>query len=154
MEEFRFHSPGALLDGELELVLVDTLPAKVSPWAVPSYIFEMRHTQSQQRMGRVTLRIGSIDTIVKYAGQVGYSVDPPFRGHRFAERSVRLILPLAHKHGLSGVWITCSPDNVASRITLERLGAQFVEVIDVPDDYPLPEGAIRKKSRYRIENDQ
>jgi tagatose 1,6-diphosphate aldolase len=118
---------------------------------VPAYIFEMRHRDTHERMGRLSLRIGLIDTIVKFAGQVGYSVEPQFQGRHFAERAVRLILPLARQHGLTELWITCSPDNLASRRTLERLGARFIEELDVPKDYPLPEGAIRRKCRYRVE---
>jgi tagatose 1,6-diphosphate aldolase len=151
MDVVQFYSPGVLRDEELELVLTQCLLAKQSPWAVPAYLFEMRHRDTHERMGRLSLRIGLIEKIVKYAGQVGYSVEPPFQGRHFAERAVRLILPLARQHGLTELWITCSPDNIPSRRTLDRLGAQFIEELAVPDDYPLPEGAIRRKCRYRVE---
>jgi tagatose 1,6-diphosphate aldolase len=104
-------------------------------------------------MGRLSLRIGFIETVVRYAGQVGYSVEPPFQGHHYAERACRLILPLARSHGLSELWITCAPDNLPSRRTLERLGMQLVETVTVPDDYPLPEGVSRQKCRYRMSMD-
>jgi tagatose 1,6-diphosphate aldolase len=49
------------------------------------------------------------------------------------------------------LWITCNPDNTASRRTLDRLGAEFVEIVSVPDDYPLIAGTLRQKCRYRLE---
>jgi tagatose 1,6-diphosphate aldolase len=140
----------AMADSELELVLVETLPPAASPWAVPAYIFDMRHRPTAQRAGRISLRRGVTENILKYAGHIGYAVNEPFRGHHFAERACRLILPLVRAYGTTELWITCGPDNPASQRTIERLGAQFVEVVDVPPEYPLTEGVIRKKCRYRL----
>ncbi|MGE5611779.1 MAG: GNAT family N-acetyltransferase, partial [Bacillota bacterium] len=100
-------------------------------------------------MGHVSFRIGDHWNI-KYAGQIGYVVEEAFRGHRYAERSSRLLLPFVRRHGLEEIWITCGPDNLASRRTLEGLGAELVEIVDVPPEYPMPEGAIRQKCRYRL----
>ena len=38
---------------------------------------------------------------------------------------MRLLLPLARRHGLQTVWITCNPDNWASRRTCELAGAEL-----------------------------
>lgn len=146
--DFQFLDPGILRDGELELVLAECQPAEASVWGVPAYIFHMRHHPSGQRMGHISFRIGDRWNI-KYAGQIGYVVEA-FRGHRYAERSCRLLLPFVRRHGREELWITCGPDNRASRRTLERLGAELVEVVDVPPEYPMPEGAIRRKCRYRL----
>jgi tagatose 1,6-diphosphate aldolase len=110
----------------------------------------MWHLPSNQKVGRITFRIGDTYRVTHLAGNVGYVVDEPHRGHRYAERSCRVLIPFARQHGLAELWITCGPDNPASRKTLERLGAEFVEIVDVPDDYPTPEGAIRRKCRYRL----
>jgi len=88
---------------------------------------------------------------VQYIGHIGYAVQEAFRGRHFAERAVRLVLPLAAEHGINPIWITCGPDNAASRRTIERLGAAYVETVDVPDDYPLNPGMIRKKCRFRLD---
>ena len=77
-------------------------------------------------------------------------MDEPHRGHHVAERACRLVLPFATACGLSPVWITCGPDNPASARTLQRLGAELVEIVDVPADYPLPPGADRRKCRFRL----
>ena len=88
--------------------------------------------------------------MIRYAGQVGYVVEPAHRGHRYAERACRLIMPLAKRHGMDSLWITCQPDNMASRRTLERLGAECVGIFDVPPAYPLDAGAERRKMCFRL----
>jgi tagatose 1,6-diphosphate aldolase len=151
MDLFQFRAVGVLRDAELALVLEQVLPVEVSPWAVPAYRFQMRHGDTAQIMGSISLRIGSAERVVLYAGHVGYSVLPACRGHHYAERATRLLLPLARAHGMSELWITCSPNNRPSRRTIERLGAEYVETVDVPSTYPLPEGEIRQKRRYRLQ---
>ncbi len=146
---FHFLDPSPMRDGELALVLVDCQPAEASIWGVPAYIFHMRHHPPGRKMGHINFRIGNRWNI-KLAGQIGYVVEEEFRGHHFAERSCRLLLPFVWQHGLDELWITCGPDNLASRRTLERLGAELVEIVDVPPDYPMPGGAIPKKCRYRL----
>jgi predicted acetyltransferase len=147
---FQFQGPGRLVDGDLELVLVETQRAIDSAWKVPAYIFHMRHIPSGSKMGRITFRIGDSRWITHFAGHIGYAVEEPFRGNGLAGRSCRLLLPFVRRHGIDPVWITCGPENLASRRTLEKLGAEMVEIIEAPPEYPLPEGADRRKCRYRI----
>ena len=148
---FRFLDPGRLVDGELELVLVRRDPGDDSwDWS-PTYIFEMRHTIRGVRMGTISLRIGHTENLEKYAGHIGYYVSPPYRGHRYAARSCRLLLPLAKQHGINPVWITCNPDNLPSRRTCEIVGAVYVETVPVPRDHILYLQGDRYKCRYRVD---
>jgi predicted acetyltransferase len=64
---------------------------------------------------------------------------------------VRLVIPLAKAHGMTHLWITCNPENAASRRTIERLGATFVEVVDIPKSNLLYEKGERQKCRYRLD---
>lgn len=148
-ETFRFLEVAPPTDGDLQLVLTGCVPAEDSPWGVPAYLFRMQHP-SGEYLGRIRLRVGWSEGIIRYAGHVGYAVEPPHRGHRYAERACRLLMPLAKRHGMSSLWITCQPDNMPSRRTLERLGAECVGVIDVPPEYPLDAGAERKKMCFRL----
>ncbi len=102
-------------------------------------------------MGRLSLRIGHTEHIEKYAGHIGYSVDPPFRGRRLAARSCLLILPLARAHGINPLWITCNPDNVASRRTCEIIGSTLVETVPIPPSDPLYSWDTKWKCRYRVD---
>ena len=101
--------------------------------------------------GGIGLRIGKTRNIEMYYGHFGYHVYPPARGRRYAERSCRLLMPLARRHGLKSLWITCNPDNYASRRTCERLGGVLVSIVAVPDDDPLYARGEREKCRYRID---
>jgi tagatose 1,6-diphosphate aldolase len=52
---------------------------------------------------------------------------------------------------MKALWITCNPDNHASRRTCERLGARLVEIVPVPKTDPLYARGETEKCRYRIE---
>ena len=100
--------------------------------------------------GSISLRIGHSLNLDRYLGHIGYHVLPPARGRRFAERAVRLLLPLARAHGHQHLWITCNPDNSASRRTCERLGAACVDIVPVPRGNTLYAQGDRQKCRYRL----
>lgn len=101
--------------------------------------------------GTITLRIGQTPAIELYYGHIGYHVFAPARGRHFAERSCRLLLPLARCHGMTTLWITCDPDNIASNRTCERLGMHDVGVVQVPQSDPLYARGEREKRRYRLD---
>jgi predicted acetyltransferase len=145
-----FIEPGKLQDGELLLVLDRYQMADPEKEWVPTYHFNMVLEGASGVIGGINLRIGNPDRIVLYRGHIGYSVNPEYRGHHFAARSVRLLVPLAAAHGLNPVWITCDPDNLASRRTCELAGAEFVEIIDIPSDEEMYQRGIRQKCRYRL----
>lgn len=148
-EPFAFRDPPAMQEGELSLGLIARQSAAESIWQVPAYIFQMRLAPDSIPVGRISFRTEDSEWITVYAGHIGYSVEAPYRGRRFAERSCRLLLPFVRVHRRE-IWITCGPDNPASRRTIERLGAQFIETVDVPPEYPMPEGAIRQRCRYLL----
>jgi tagatose 1,6-diphosphate aldolase len=66
---------------------------------------------------------------------------------------VRLLFPFARRHGFKTIYITCNPDNRASRRTCERLGATLVEIIKLPPDNDMYQDGEREKCRYRINLD-
>jgi predicted acetyltransferase len=49
------------------------------------------------------------------------------------------------------VWITCNPENVASRRTCQRLGARLIDVVQVPKDHPFRTRGETAKCRYLME---
>jgi predicted acetyltransferase len=135
-------------NGEVTLEVDQVYEIENSPWGVPAYRFHI--VVGGERAGTVSLRIGSSDRVIRYAGQIGFGVHPRFQGRRLAERAVRLLLPLAKDHGLATLWVTCNPANVASRRTLERLGATYVETVPLPPDYDSYAQGEREKCRFRL----
>jgi len=144
-----FVQPGLLRDHELQLVVTALVPAKSDEDLVPAYEFAMTVHGVEGSVGRIGLRLGATEFLVKYAGQIGYDVDVPHRGHRYAARSCKLLLPLARAHRFAELWITCNPENVASRRTCELLGAELVETVDLPVDCSMYAEGERRKCRYR-----
>ena len=100
--------------------------------------------------GSISLRIGHSVNLDRYLGHFGYHVLPGARGHHFSERAARLLAPVARAHGHEHVWITCNPDNIASRRTCERLGAEYVDTVALPRDNALYTQGDRQKCRYRM----
>lgn len=147
---FEFHRPGKLVDDDLELVLDAQYPGDPILHYVPAYTFKMKLVGQDGDIGRIDLRVGNTPHIVIYAGHLGYRVHPEHRGHRYAARACRLLFPLARSHGLSTLWITCNPENIASRKTCELAGAELVEIVDLPEDTDMYQRGERKKCRYRI----
>ena len=135
-----------LIDGELELHLVDR--TLVQPSREPAYRFDMR--VGGEKIGSATLRIAGGDYYERYAGQIGYGVELPYRGHHYAARACRLLFDVARRHGLSQLWITCNPENVASRRPCELVGGELVEIVDVPPTLDLYREGDRQKCRYRV----
>ena len=100
--------------------------------------------------GSISLRIGHTLNLDRYLGHIGYHVMPSARGHHFSERAARLLLPIARAHGHQHLWITCNPDNIASRRTCERLGAAYVDTVALPRENALYTQGDRVKCRYRM----
>jgi len=148
---FEFRNPGRLIDKELELVLLEEYPGNPAIGYVPAYRFRMTLVGQDEEIGYIELRVGDTHHLAMYAGHIGYRVVPQHRGHRYAARSCRLLLPLARDHGLKTLWITCNPDNIASRRTCELAGAEFIEIVDLPEDTDMYQEGERQKCRYRLE---
>jgi predicted acetyltransferase len=124
----------------------------------PAYHFWMRLANVHgpddvpiRMAGGIGLRIGDTPNLRQFIGHVGYNVYPAARGHHLAERATRLLLPLARRHGLSTLWITCNPENVPSHRTCQRLGATYVDTVDLPPNHDLYVRGERQKCRYRLE---
>ena len=149
--EFAFMDPGRLVDDNLELVLIERYPPDPTKSYAPMYRFEMYSSALAQAMGIIDLRVGHTRYLERYVGHIGYRVEPEHRGHHYAARSCRLLFPLARLHGLNPLWITCDPDNLASRRTCELIGASLVGIVKVPHHTELYRLGQCWKCRYRID---
>lgn len=77
-ESFEFFRENRDSDGALAMVLTECEPADSSIFKVPGCLFEMRPAHAGAYMGRIRLRSGWNEESIRYAGQVGYAVEPGF----------------------------------------------------------------------------
>jgi tagatose 1,6-diphosphate aldolase len=149
-KRFRFRQPGRLVDGDLELVLVERIPADPVTKYSPVYHFEMRRVGGTRALGGIRLRIDATSSL-RYPGHIGYEVRERSRGRHLAARSCRLLYPLVHAHGLNWLWITCDPTNVASARSCELAGGKFIDVLVIPKVHPMYDSGFRRIRRYRVD---
>ena len=141
--------PTPLSDGELVLQFLrfDEHPVH----RVPTYYFRMIHKETGEELGVINLRCSSIPHIERYAGHIGFAVHEPHRGHRYAARSITMLVAVSKQLKFESIYITCDPENIASRRSLELAGAEFLEIVDVPTDCVIHKMGYPLKCRYRID---
>ncbi|MCB0719061.1 MAG: GNAT family N-acetyltransferase [Bacteroidetes bacterium] len=135
---------------ELVLRLVRRLSAKAGSAKVPAYDFDIVIQELDAAVGTIVLRVGVHEDLLLFNGHIGYFVNADCRGHGFAERAVRLLLPFAARLGMEYVIITCNPDNIPSRRTCEKLGCELLEIVDIPPDHDLYGIGETKKCRFLL----
>ena len=149
MTEFEFFDYQPFTNGEIEVVVKDKVPPDNERGYIPGYEFTIRFSENKKPVGRVNLRIGNTERIIKYIGHIGYGIEEKYRGHHYAAKACRLIKQVALDHGLGTLWITCNPDNNPSRRTCEVLSCELVEIIDLPEDLDMYRRGERQVCRYR-----
>ena len=127
---FRRHE--ILSDGTIDLIPVRDWKAEPEMGFGEEFNWIIAPCGMRDEMGRINLRLGESPCVYVF-GHIGYHVDPPDRGHRYAERACRLLQPLIRRRGKSSVVITCDPDNIPSRKTCEALGCELERTVKVPD---------------------
>lgn len=147
MELFRFNDYVYLTDGEIKLVLWEKQQSTPGEQFVSQYHFDI--CLEEKHVGKIRLRVGDTEILTLYAGNIGYEIDEVYRGNRLAAKACNLIKIVALDHGMKTCWITCRPDNLASKRTREIIGAKFVEIVDVPESHEMYQEGDRQMCRYR-----
>ena len=128
----EFLNTDFLENDEIKLTVDRLTEANLERNFVPAYHFFICDKEGN-RMGYCDLRVGYNDNLY-YGGHIGYGVDEKYRGHHYAAKACRLLFSLARKHGMEYLYITCDPDNLPSRRTLEYLQGTLVEIAELPED--------------------
>ncbi|TGG95136.1 GNAT family N-acetyltransferase [Natronospirillum operosum] len=137
-----------LSDGVVALRHKRFLQGRAAMDGVPAYLFSIYRADSGRIIGEIDLRLGATRYLRQFGGQLGYHVDSRFRGHRYAARACLLLQEVALAHEMEGLWITCNPDNLASRRTCELIGATYIDEVRVPFASELYWRGDRRKCRY------
>lgn len=114
---------------------------------VPSYEFDITQHDRCAIIGRISLRAG-FNRNIYYGGNIGYGIVEAYRGHGYAAKACRMLQPLAKRHDMNRLIITCRPDNLPSRRTCERVGAQHVCYAPLPEDNELYQQGERVECIY------
>jgi len=141
-----FIDPGPLTDGELALRLCAQVPGEPDRGIVPQYRFDMVRHGGPHRIGTIHLRLSLTPRLQQVGGHIAYGVYPRYRGHHYEARSIRLLLPLARRLGLSPLLITCGVADLASRKTCQFAGDHIRGIRPVE----VEPGAIQLTCYYEI----
>lgn len=98
----------------------------------PYYIFEIYVNDSD--VGNIVLREGTMQERY-YDGHIGYTIKPEYQGHYYACEATLLVLEVAKEKGFKDILITCSPNNIASKKTIQKLQARYIETKAVPKEW-------------------
>ena len=140
---------GEVIPGdEVSLVVVELRPENVRKGYVPGYEFAIVRNEGRRRVGRISLRLGDNEYLDRYIGHIGYRVDWFHRGNGYAYKACLLLEEIARRHGFEALSITCSPDNLPSKKTIEKLGSVFICEEAVPRKTELYRRGERRKLRY------
>lgn len=101
-------------------------------------------------VGHCDLRIGHNDKTY-YGGNIGYSIDEPYRGHHYAAKSCLLLFRQARKHEMEYVIISCDPSNLASAKTCALAGGRFIENALLPQDNEMYAQGKRRVLIWRFD---
>lgn len=138
--------PQRLTHADTTILFSHLTPENLQTGFVPGYHFTIFDARGRD-VGRINLRIGRTLHLVNAAGHIGYEIHPRHRGNRYAEKACRALAPWAASFKMDLI-ITANPDNQASLRTIENLGAEFIDEVDVPPGDPHFERRDKRKKRY------
>lgn len=145
-----------LKNDDVVLILKRRLPASLDGTWSPSLVYaiclpKQRLFFGYRVIGQCDLRLGYSENLY-YGGHIGYRINEPFRGHRRAYHAVKLLLERARREQLPYVMITCNPDNLPSRKTLEHFvqegQSEMLQIVDLPPHNEMYQDGERQKCLF------
>ncbi len=89
---------------------------------VPSEVFLAVREEDDRVVGIIDYRHPLTPFLLKYGGNVGYSIRPGERRKGYACEMLGLLLPVCREYGEEKILLTCDQDNEASRRTITKNG--------------------------------
>jgi len=135
---------------EIHIRLKRIIPGDYRHQLCPTHQFEV--FRDWYLVGVINFRIGQSRQIMRYAGQIGYTIYEPFRGHRYATKALGALLP----HGFAyfpTLFITCDPDHVASIRTIEAFPHDYHGIVEIPRSNRMYREGARAKRVYELRPD-
>ena len=117
---------------------------------IPFYWYEIIPKEINKPVGKISIRLGN-NYHSYYNGHIGYEVDEEYRGHGFSYQAAKMVLRVAKEYGMEHIYLVCDEDNIASYKTIEKLGADLVELaVPLKDYFGWYEG-ISVQRIYKLE---
>lgn len=134
-------------DGEIDVTLSNEDVSDPECGIDDGYTFYIYRAKTRDYLGYVSLRLGESPALY-YLGHIGYRIEAEHRGHGYAARACRLMLPLLQRLRLESVVITTNVENIPSRKTCLRLGCVLERIAPVPPEYRALCAGAAQKCRY------
>jgi predicted acetyltransferase len=116
---------------------------------VDAYHFKICLVSDGTEVGNCDLRIGNTEKLF-FGGNIGYGIDELYRGNYYAGKACLLLFKLAKLHNMEYLYITCNPENIASRRTCEYAGGILEIIVELPTDNDMYIRGDRKKCIYKF----
>lgn len=146
MGEFEFFSNfDAISDGEINLRISQKYQGDDE--LLPFYYYDI--CVGDIAVGKIRVRIGN-NYHSYYNGNIGYEIDKEYRGNNYAYNACKLVLQVAKAHGMNELILTCDESNIASYKTIEKLGADLIEIVKPPEDYFAYREDMEKQRIYKL----
>ena len=117
---------------------------------IPFYYYDILRKSDSATVGKISIRIGN-NFHSYYNGHIGYEVFKEYRGNGYAYKASQMVLDVARFHGMGFVYLTCDESNIASYKTIEKLGAELVEICDVPREYFGWYNGMERQRIYKLD---
>ena len=138
-----------LTDNEINLVLVKVSNGNIDKDIVPAYHFSIQLMDKTQ-VGVCDLRVGHNEKLY-YGGNIGYSINPQFRGNGYATKACNILREYAKNvHNMDYLIITCKPENIPSKLTCIHAGYELIDTVELPEDNDMYQRGERFKCIYKL----
>ena len=115
---------------------------------LPAYEFLVTLCPARTVVGKIALRIG-MNEYAAYNGNLGYATLPDYRGRGYMPRACRLCALVAGRHGMRELTITTNIANESSKRVLEKIGACFHGIAELPPHHELYRDGKRRLCVYK-----
>ncbi len=136
----------SLASGPVRLEFVRIVEPEGHAELVPYYHFSI-HDSAGSQVGHINFRVGETRHVIQFAGHVGYRIEPLHRGRSYSLHACRALAP-AIRTRYEEVILTSDPENTASLRIIEKLGAVFLNEVNVPESDPAYASGARHRRRY------
>lgn len=146
---FEFTDKLDILEND-ELILKITQKYSGNDEMIPFYYYDIIRKADSATVGKISIRIGN-NFHSYYNGHIGYEVFKEYRGNGYAYMASLMVLDVARFHGMDFIYLTCDESNIASYKTIEKLGAELVEICDAPRKYFGWNEGMERQRIYKLD---